>query len=120
MPGFTTSFLFPDINVWVALSSGGHVHHHECDENHSQPPSSDSNAGHNDHDSDAVYLPNHIGVSLANNSVASLDRLQVVSMLAIEAVRTPAAAFACLAEPYSPDECSPACPLYLALRALRI
>ena len=28
MPGFTTSFLFPDINVWVALSSGGHVHHH--------------------------------------------------------------------------------------------
>ena len=27
MPGFTTSFLFPDINVWVALSYGAHVHH---------------------------------------------------------------------------------------------
>ncbi len=27
MPGFTTSFLFPDINVWVALTHGGHVHH---------------------------------------------------------------------------------------------
>jgi toxin-antitoxin system PIN domain toxin len=27
MPGFTTSFLFPDINVWVALSHGRHVHH---------------------------------------------------------------------------------------------
>jgi len=27
MPGFTTSFLFPDINVWVALSHAGHVHH---------------------------------------------------------------------------------------------
>ena len=27
MPGFTTSFLFPDINVWVALSHGAHVHH---------------------------------------------------------------------------------------------
>lgn len=27
MPGFTTSFLFPDINVWVALSHGNHVHH---------------------------------------------------------------------------------------------
>lgn len=27
MPGFTTSFLFPDINVWVALTYGGHVHH---------------------------------------------------------------------------------------------
>jgi toxin-antitoxin system PIN domain toxin len=27
MPGFTTSYLFPDINVWVALSYGAHVHH---------------------------------------------------------------------------------------------
>jgi toxin-antitoxin system PIN domain toxin len=27
MPGFTTSFLFPDINVWVALAHSGHVHH---------------------------------------------------------------------------------------------
>ena len=27
MPGFTNSFLFPDINVWVALSHGAHVHH---------------------------------------------------------------------------------------------
>jgi toxin-antitoxin system PIN domain toxin len=27
MPGFTTSFLFPDINVWIALTHGAHVHH---------------------------------------------------------------------------------------------
>ena len=27
MRGSTTSFLFPDINVWVALTHGGHVHH---------------------------------------------------------------------------------------------
>ena len=27
MPGFTTSFLFPDINVWLALTHGRHVHH---------------------------------------------------------------------------------------------
>ena len=27
MPGFTTSFLFPDINVWVALTHERHVHH---------------------------------------------------------------------------------------------
>lgn len=27
MPGFTTSFLFPDINVWIALTYDGHVHH---------------------------------------------------------------------------------------------
>lgn len=27
MPGFTTSFLFPDINVWVALTHARHIHH---------------------------------------------------------------------------------------------
>jgi toxin-antitoxin system PIN domain toxin len=27
MPGSTTSFLFPDINAWVALTHGRHVHH---------------------------------------------------------------------------------------------
>lgn len=27
MPGFTTSFLFPDTNLWVALTHAGHVHH---------------------------------------------------------------------------------------------
>lgn len=27
MSGFTTSFLFPDINVWVALTHARHVHH---------------------------------------------------------------------------------------------
>lgn len=27
MPGFTRSFLFPDINVWLALTHGAHVHH---------------------------------------------------------------------------------------------
>ena len=27
MPGYTTSFLFPDINVWLALTHGRHVHH---------------------------------------------------------------------------------------------
>lgn len=27
MPASTTSFLFPDINVWVALTHGRHVHH---------------------------------------------------------------------------------------------
>ena len=27
MPGYTTSFLFPDVNVWLALTHGRHVHH---------------------------------------------------------------------------------------------
>ena len=27
MPASMTSFLFPDINVWIALTHGAHVHH---------------------------------------------------------------------------------------------
>lgn len=27
MPRFSKSFLFPDVNVWVALTYGGHEHH---------------------------------------------------------------------------------------------
>ena len=27
MPGFTSSFFFPDVNVWLALTYEGHVHH---------------------------------------------------------------------------------------------
>ena len=27
MPGSTRSFLFPDINVWIALTYEGHIHH---------------------------------------------------------------------------------------------
>lgn len=28
MPRFLRSFLFPDVNVWIALTYAGHVHHH--------------------------------------------------------------------------------------------
>ena len=28
MPRFLRSFLFPDVNVWIALTYGGHEHHH--------------------------------------------------------------------------------------------
>jgi toxin-antitoxin system PIN domain toxin len=35
MPGFTTSFLFPDINVWIALTHAGHVHHDVASDWHS-------------------------------------------------------------------------------------
>jgi uncharacterized protein len=27
MPRFSRSFLFPDVNVWIALTYSGHVHH---------------------------------------------------------------------------------------------
>jgi uncharacterized protein len=28
MPKFSRSFLFPDVDVWIALTYGGHEHHH--------------------------------------------------------------------------------------------
>lgn len=98
----------------------GHTHRHECDGSHSHPTSSDSNSGNDDHDSDAVYLPNDTGVSLPGKSVVSLENLLVVSTLAIAAIPTPQAISECLADANSSDKCGPACPLYLALRALRI
>lgn len=30
MPASTKSFYFPDINVWIALTWDGHVHHHRA------------------------------------------------------------------------------------------
>jgi hypothetical protein len=101
-------------------SDDGHAHHHECDDSHSHSASSSSNAEHDDHDNDAVYLPNDTGFSLPSKSVVSLDCLQSVSTLAIAAIATPAARSEPSAVAYSPGECSLGCPLYLALRALRI
>jgi len=97
-----------------------HTHHHECGGSHSHPAVSDSNAGHDDHDNDAVYLPSDTGVSLASNSVALPDSHQVISMLAIAAIPSSLAISESWAVANSPDKCSPGRPLYLALRALRI
>ena len=99
---------------------GGHTHHYECDECHSQPTPSDTNTGHDDHDSDAVYLPDDTGVSLPSKNVASTEDLQVVSTLVIAAIPTTMAISASLADASSPGTCTPACPLWLTLRALRI
>src|SRR4051812_7308726 len=45
----------------------GHAHHH--DGGHSQPHSPDANIDHDDHDTDAVYLPTDIDVYLPTKSV---------------------------------------------------
>ncbi len=98
----------------------GHSHHSEEDGGLSQFVSSAANKGHDDHDSNAVYLPNDPEAALPNKSIGSLDRLQVASMLALTGVPAPKAIPECLAEVNFPDHGSPSCPLYLALRALRI
>jgi hypothetical protein len=101
-------------------SHDGHSHHHDREGSQSSPTSSGSNSEHGSHDNDALYLPNDVGVSFPSKVVVSLDCLQSVSTLGTFAIANPVA----ISEPsvvaVSPGECRPDCPLYLALRALRI
>ena len=98
----------------------GHTHHQECVDSNSLAAVSDTSTRQDDHDSDAVYLPNDPWGSLPTKSVASSGNLQVISTLVTAVAHTPTAISECLSDVNSPDECSPGCPLYLALRALRI
>ena len=98
---------------------GGHTHGRDCGESHSEPSRSESAPEH-DHDSDAVYLPNDTGGSLPAKSIVLPHSFQVVSTLAVAATLTPMAISESWAAADFPDKCSPGCPLYLALRALRI
>lgn len=112
----------------IHISWFGHVVHchHDCpanddehDADHSNQSSFDSVPGH-DHDSDAIYLPNDGGVSLPIKNMAAPNYHQVVSPIAILAVQSPATVCARWTAVDFPDSQSPGCPLYLALRALRI
>lgn len=98
----------------------GHAHHHGCDENCPSTAATDANTGHQDHDSNAVYLPCDAGISLAISSMILLDYQQINSTLSIAAISTPTTVSEVGSHEYSPDKCIPGCPLYLALRALRI
>lgn len=98
----------------------GHTHHHKRDASRSQPTSSDANAGHEDHDDDAVYLQSDTTISLLSKSVTTPDILQVNVTALAAAVSVPIVVGECIADANLPGECSSDCPLYLALRALRI
>lgn len=60
-----------------------HAHHHHANGSHSHSPSADEHSRRDDHDSDAVYLPNNIGDSLANKAVAPVDCLALISVLVV-------------------------------------
>jgi len=97
-----------------------HKHNQDChhgDESHSQPA---ANTEPDDHDSDAVYVPNHTALSLSTKSAPTPDSFELVSTLTIATVPMPMAISRCSSGAYLPDECSSGCPLYPALRALRI
>jgi hypothetical protein len=98
----------------------GHSHHHEHGSHHSHRTTSDADTVPVDHDSDAVYLPNEIGVSLSSKPVVSPDCLSFIATIVIDAAHTPMAQSESGLVALSLGECSPNFPIYLALRALRI
>jgi hypothetical protein len=90
---------------------GAHASQNESDRQHSE---------RHGHDSSAVYLPDDLSVSLPRKAASTLDNVQTPAAmgaaplaLAIVASDSPTAAS-------FPEELNPACPLYLAVRALRI
>ena len=108
----------PHIHVaWLAHGShshdGEHCHHHNADGSHSHSPTPATETEQDDHDSDAVYLPNDIGVSLPTKSVTSLDNFEIISTLTIAVVPSTTSVTDCVTGPFFPGECSPACPLWL-------
>lgn len=115
----------PHIHV-ALLGHGSHshddedCHHHNGDGSHSQSPSPAIESEQDGHDSDAVYLPNDIGVSLQAKSVTPLDNYEISSTLAISVVPSTISVADCIAGPLFPGECNPICPLWLSLRALRL
>ena len=115
----------PHIHLaWLAHGShshdGDHCHHHNADGSHSHSPTPATKTEQDDHDSDAVYLPSDIGVSLPTKSVTSLDNFEIISTLTIAVVPSTTSVTDCVTGPFFSGDCSPACPLYLALCALRI
>jgi hypothetical protein len=98
----------------------GHSHHSDGDGSHSHSPASGTKSEQDEHDSDAVYLPSEIGATLLNKSVRppDNDRVTATAAIALGLCTTP---FVNASErAFLPDEFGPACPLYLALRGLRI
>src|SRR4051794_12708655 len=63
-----------------------YAHHHSADDSHSQPLFCKAGIEHDDHDSDAVYLSNDTGNSLATKSVAPLRNLEIVVALTLPVV----------------------------------
>jgi hypothetical protein len=119
---------------WFACNDHGGHHHSHCDHSldtshthphtdkgsHAQPASSDENPGHGDHDSDAVYLPTDTGPAMFTKCVDSPDSLQIFSALTNALAVAPPPCISRQADDGYPDACCLGCPLYLALRALRI
>jgi hypothetical protein len=108
-----------DARPHIHVGHAGHSHHHDSGGNHSHSPQSETNSEEDEHDSDAVYLPSEISATL-NKSVRPRDDDRVTGTAAIDLSLSTTPFVNASERAFSPDEFGPACPLYLALRGLRI
>jgi hypothetical protein len=99
-------------------SEPGHTHHGHSHSHaeHSHPPDRSTEP---EHDSDAVYLSNDPGIGVIGKTLDAVDQLTVCPISAVPLLRTMETSI-CSFDAYSPTNCRTHCPLYLALRALRI
>jgi hypothetical protein len=97
----------------------GHSHQNDFDDSRSHSTSGDMPI-ERDHDSDAIYLSNEAGVPSLGRIVVSQDNLPLLSALAIVDIALPTTTLRSWRYGDFPDNGKPSCPLYLALRALRI
>ena len=94
-------------------SHHGHSHQHE---GHSHAPIRPAEP---EHDSDAVYLTNDPGMTTVGKTVNVNDHLAFCPITAVPMLLTSEITL-CSANTFSPENCKTHCPLYLALRTLRI
>jgi hypothetical protein len=107
-----------------------HEHHdHDHDHGHEDAPDEHSHGQHpepssgqnQDHNSDAVYLPDGAGApSVVPSAVNASDACLPATTLLVMCTCMPAAPSESSPDDLFPGECSFGCPLYLALRALRL
>lgn len=108
-----------------AHEHGSSQHHHHGDESHSHQPAESStdlaNGSCDGHDSDAVYLPEELGqITVAAKIANSIDDSQYSALLVMAAAIARPGKVADFESARIAEECIPGCPLFLALRALRI
>lgn len=114
----------PHIHIgWLAhvahCHDGEHARHHG-DHSHSDSCTYGTESGRDGHDSDAVYLPNDIGVSLPTVGVTPVDHFPLVTTFALPLATSATSVSHSVANALVTEECSSTYPLCLTVRALRI
>ena len=97
-----------------------HPHHHDSDGTHSHHATTDKETEQNTHDSDAIYLPPDVGVSLPAKSLPPDASTQALSTIDVTAIPSTIASLDSCALAFFRGSSSPAQPLWLVLRALRL